>query len=338
MAHPHAMTPKDHRDKARAVVSRTGNEAMHGKMRYARGGHVHEDEAEDADMIREGVGEHEENMHAGKPKTKLKFKQGGSVEGEKAHHHLGRRARGGPTNGKRGTHVNVIVAPQGGGGMRPAGPMPAAQPMAPPRPPAPPPQAMPPRPPMGAPPPGGGMPMAGGAGRPPGMMKRGGGVKDNDAGDAAEFERKKAQAGATGGRKVVEAGVPWENILHSKRGGKVPHRDMGGMTGTGMPSATAGMPGQQGAPQMTPQQQQAAQQMAAQRAAQARMNPAGGAPGMPTQKRGGRTERKHGGSVEMEAGAGGGEGRIEKMREYGSGRGFKPKEHEGEFLKRRMVS
>lgn len=43
---------------------------------------------------------------------------------------------------------------------------------------------------------------------------------------------------------------------------------------------------------------------------------AGPAPGM---------MRKHGGAVDMEAGAGGGEGRIEKTHEYGKG-GFKPKD------------
>ena len=54
-------------------------------------------------------------------------------------------------------------------------------------------------------------------------------------------------------------------------------------------------------------------------------------PSMPMQKRGGEVHvkehvrRANGGHVSMEAGAGGGEGRIEKMHEYGSGRGFKPK-------------
>lgn len=343
MAHPHAESRSDRRDKARAVVARTGHDVPHGKMRYAHGGAVHEDEAEDAKMIEEGVHEHESAMHKGEPKTKLKFRAGGHVDGEKARHHLGRRARGGRA-GK--THVNVIVAPQGGGGMQPRGPMPAAMP---PRPIA---AAPPPPRPAVAPPPPGGMPGAmpgGGMGqpKPPGMMKRGGHVRrarggpakgEEDAADAAEYEDNRAIAGAKGGKKVVEAGTPWTNILHSKRGGKIGHRDMGGMTGVPGQAPGAAMQGQMpGAGQMTPQQQQAAQQMMAQRAAQARMNPAAGTPGMPTQKKGGKIERKHGGTVPMEAGSGGGEGRIEKTHLYGEG-GFKPKEHKGEFLKRTMVS
>lgn len=327
MAHPHAQKPEDHRDRAHRVIAGSGHEMPHGKMRngYKAGGAIHEDAEEDAAMIRDGVGQHEDNDHPGKPKTKLKFKVGGSVEGHEARHHLGRRARGGPTN-KKGTHVNVIVAPQGGGGgMRPA--MPAMQPPAPM-------PAPPPRPPMAAPPPPGmGMQPGGGmAPKPPGMMNRGGRTGEG-AHDAADYEQKRSVR-AKGGKvqNTSDVGTPWQNILHSKRGGGAMKRDVGGPTG--MPSATAGMPG---AGQVTPQQQQAAQQMMAQRAAQARMTPAAGMPGVPTQKRGGATERRHGGGVDMEAGAGGGEGRIEKANEYGSGRGFTPKEHNGEMLRRRVA-
>ncbi len=94
-----------------------------------------------------------------------KRKRGGKVEGNEPRHRMDRshRAHGGKV-AKKGTTVNVIVAPQGGA---PAGgpPMPppgAAPPM------------MPPRPPMAAPmPPPGGMPPPGAA--PPMMPRKDGG-------------------------------------------------------------------------------------------------------------------------------------------------------------------
>jgi hypothetical protein len=66
---------------------------------------------------------------------------------------------------KKGTTVNVIVAPQGGGGEPPPPPM-----MPPPAPPMPPPHAGP------MPPPGGGPGMPGAGGPPPMMRKDGGRV------------------------------------------------------------------------------------------------------------------------------------------------------------------
>lgn len=299
MAHPHAHTMTERHDKAHAMISRTGN-------KMARGGHA--DFAEDAKMIKTAIREHEDHEHGGKH-TAIKFKSGGPVEGHEARKNLARRARGGST-GKKGTHVNVIVAPQGG--MHPPMPMPAAGPaMPPPRPAAPPPPApaMAQRPPMAPPGAGGGM-MPPGA-RPPGMMKRGGGVQ-----------------------KTSEVGVPSESLLQAKRGGKAEReeRKHGGRTMKRDVGGQTGMPGGQtmpmagpGQPPMSPAQAQA---MMAQKQAQANGQP------LPTQKRGGRTERKHGGGVEMEAGAGGAEGRIEKMHEYGEG-GFKPKEHNGELVKKR---
>lgn len=90
-----------------------------------------------------------------------------------------KRAHGGRMKGKKhgGTHVNVLVAPQGGGGAPMARPVAAVPPMLPG---APPPGAMPPRPPMppggpmgAGPMPGGAPPMAPGApgGIPPGLIQ-----------------------------------------------------------------------------------------------------------------------------------------------------------------------
>lgn len=178
MAHPHSEARAEHRERANKLMSRTG---------YKSGGGVSE--------AAHDVHAHESHLHKGEPKTKLKT--GGHVEGHAPHSHLGKRARGGRTN-KKGTHVNIVIAPQAGqdhpvpvpipGGMPPhppmAGPPPGAPPMPPPgagmRPPGPP----------GMPPPG--MP-------PQGMMrKRGGHVTD-----------------------VAEKGVPWQDVEPMKKGGKV---------------------------------------------------------------------------------------------------------------------
>jgi hypothetical protein len=130
---------------------------------------------------------------------------------------------------------------------------------------------------------------------------------------------------------MQEVGVPSESLMQANKGGHVRRRDVGG---------SAGVPANP--TQMNPQQvqqiaQMRKQQAMAKQAQMAQQQGAGGMrPGMPgnppMQKRGGEVHvkehkrRARGGHVSMEAGAGGGEGRIEKAREYGSGRGFKPRE------------
>jgi len=116
-----------------------------------------------------------------------KRRRGGKVEGCKPKHRMDRaravggmvnapvphRAAGGSVKSKKGTTVNVIIAPQGGGAGPGAG-MPPPGAMRPPTPPMP-----PPRPPMpmvaGAMPPPGMAPPPG-AVPPPGMRARGGSV------------------------------------------------------------------------------------------------------------------------------------------------------------------
>jgi hypothetical protein len=140
------------------------------------------------------------------------------VEGEKGRQHLAKRARGGAT-GKKGhsTKVNVIIAPQGGGGPpgmaspiapRPAMPPPAAMPPGGGAPPGmmPPGAGGPPRPPMPMPPGGGGM-MPPGAGM---MRKRGGGIPEQAGGGSGLGRIEKARDYGTGSRGFTPKKVPME--------------------------------------------------------------------------------------------------------------------------------
>lgn len=151
-----------------------------------------------------------------------------------------KRAHGGRTKHKgKGTHVNVIVAPQGGGGAPPVARPVAAVPPVLPRAVAPP--APPPRPPMGAGPmaagpmPGGGAPppMAPGApgGIPPGLMpprKRGGRVHPDKSEDKKLIHKILKDEG------LVRSGKP-AHVRAS--GGRLPnqkhHMDAGAGSGEG---------------------------------------------------------------------------------------------------------
>ena len=149
------------------------------------------------------------------------------------------RARGGRTKGK-GTHVNVIVAPQGGAGpmggampppVLPVGGPPGMPPGAPPM--------MPPKPPMAGPPMGGAMPPPGmggapGApgGMPPGLMPpraKGGRVKHADeAEDKALIMKTLKSEGLTRSDKPEKMGIE-----ERARGGKIEGYTAGAASGEG---------------------------------------------------------------------------------------------------------
>jgi hypothetical protein len=129
------------------------------------------DEASDRALVRTGVGQHEAALHPGRPRTRLRFRDGG-YDGGVAQGHEGpgrydQRRRRSHDDG-RAPRVNIMIStPQHpGAGQQPMGaalPRPAAPP--------PPPPGPPPMGPGGAPmmPPGmGGMP----AGMPPGLPPR----------------------------------------------------------------------------------------------------------------------------------------------------------------------
>lgn len=240
MAHPHAAERAPFVAKAHKMMSRCG---------YARGGAVHDDAKEDARMIERGVHQHEAHDHKGEPKTNLKL--GDGVEGEKGRTHLAKRARGGATHGKKkhgSTHVNVIVAPQGGAAPPPMPPRPVMPPPGAPPPGMAPPGAMPPRP--GMPPPG-----APGMMPPPGagmMRARGGKIwKRRDDGGAVSDDTRYGkgipdapkpgdESPASRARNKNTSAI-WQGRVNAnndmareqrKRGGSIPE-EAGAMSGIG---------------------------------------------------------------------------------------------------------
>ena len=156
MAHP-MNEHRGHKVERERVSHIAGKHAA--PKHYARGGSVHEDEAEDKALIHKEV-KGEALKHEGK---------GARHRGDKAV----RRAKGGHVkhHGKGGgkTSVNVIVAPSGG---KPPMPMPTGGPAMGPPPMGAAPPPMPPKPPMVPPP--GAPPMAGLGGPPMPPHARGG--------------------------------------------------------------------------------------------------------------------------------------------------------------------
>lgn len=193
MAHPfnEHRNHKVQKDRVSHIAGCSGGEPKH----YARGGSVHDDEAEDKALIRKEV-----------KSEALKS------EGKKAKHRgdkVARRAKGGHVKGHKSgkTNVNVIVAP-GGGGAKPPMPMPGAMPP-PPAGAAPP---MPPKPPMMPPPPGPGMgqpPAAGLGGIPPRSQggrayKKGGAVNSSEKGYGAKSLADKKGVTGIGDRTPIQ--------------------------------------------------------------------------------------------------------------------------------------
>src|SRR5215472_8499347 len=184
------------RKKARALLARTGHRV---------GGHLGREPASDYEsdkrMVEKGIHEHESQLHGGRH-SKLKLADGGVATGEMAPMRADRPRRGRSGHGKDGGHkVNIVIAPQGGGGP------PALRPpmmVPPPRPPMPPPGAG--GPPPGGPPPGGMGPMAAapmGVGAPGGPMPR----KSGGRAGLARGGRSKLQAGGMPINGPVNGGV-----------------------------------------------------------------------------------------------------------------------------------
>jgi hypothetical protein len=156
------------------------------------------DDLKDQRMIKSAVGQHESHDHKGEPKTKLKLRRGGKVEGDKPQARADRpgryaaggatmpersKGRGAPKGHKPAVSVNIISPAAAEGekrqaaqaGMQAGAKLGAAAAMRAPHPAAPPPSA-------GGPPGAGGPPMAppgAEGGMPPGQppMRRGGGIR-----------------------------------------------------------------------------------------------------------------------------------------------------------------
>jgi hypothetical protein len=128
------------RKAARRIMNSAGYGSRGGHLGRADGGAA--DDAEDRSMVRSGVGQHESAMHPGRPKTRLRFQEGGSISGEEAPPRHDSRSRRGHGEG-RAPRVNILIhssphphpgasAMDQGAGAGPGAPPPPAPPGSPP--------------------------------------------------------------------------------------------------------------------------------------------------------------------------------------------------------------
>lgn len=183
------MAERAGRARARSLISSAGYGKTGGHFKLADGGPA--DDAEDKRFVRRGVGQHEDAMHKGEPRTRLRLQGGGTTEDDvaPARNDRGRRGSGSPK-------INIVIStPRPGDQGQGMGMPPTMAPPGAPPPPPPTPSPMPGgagggmpmgmgMPPMGAGPGGplpgpGGMPPGGLPPRPPGMA-RGGRASDED--------------------------------------------------------------------------------------------------------------------------------------------------------------
>lgn len=273
------MSERHKRKNAREMLSKAG---------YPSGGHFKTEK-----MIGEAVHEHEGALHPGKPKTKLKYASGGSVLGMAPAHHA-HKPRG-HKGGKKGHHttVNVVV----GAGKQP---VPVPVPMGGPPPIGP-----------GGPPGPGAMPMPPPGMMPPGAHKggryaKGGTVKEESGRDPIKstsgMVEGKLKAGGKAKKLWMGGGGGMNPAMRASPGalfGGSPGASSGGGNtvmgvnpGGGM--ASPGGPGQSAPLQGRP-------------TPYARVNEG-------LMSKGGKAKTKK----VIDAGSGGGLGRLEKARAYGA--------------------
>jgi len=111
-----------------AAMPGTTTMAQRPVMRRASGGKVHEDEAQDRALIHK-MGCRCAKCWGGRTgKAKGGSVSDGTMEGMRPEGGRLARAKGGRTKTKKGTNINIIIAPAGGGAPRPMMPPPGAPP------------------------------------------------------------------------------------------------------------------------------------------------------------------------------------------------------------------